>query len=663
MKRYYPLLLAGTLLLAQSCVTSYDKGLKEAGALVASGELRAAYPKLAELCKEKPQSDSCAQRDSVKSSIGAAIFDKVKASMDADRVDGLLPLPVIAAHGKDVQDLSNFGYSAEDLAPTLASLNAEKTTTDDGVTALIADSARLVDARRRKDAVDALNKAVTLDPDRKDAISGGIKKITDALTVDANIASEKDDWKTAAALLGDIKAITPDYPGIDAQLSEAQARDNLAFYLAAGEDAVKKEDFERALRLYQTAMNYPDSDAVRPLVARARGAAAQAAFKKGMSYYDSSQPYKAYQAFIKGQAYLKDIPFKDRSMVAAPAKVINEFLEGLSKTAEKEDDKGSYGIAYQLMKMVNDIDPNFSNAKKRLNTLQDKIAQRAIKGLAVIPFKSPSYSPEAGKIFSSNITFFLYKNLTPDIKVVEREAMETLLKEYEVKTAGQMDDRSRESILSLLGADYLLFGDVLEYKVESDQHEVVKSVRAQTRTEKVRNTQYDDWIKDKEKGVPDLPPAPPTYVDKPVIEEIKYKVAFYKKTGLVSMSYRVVDTKGKLLNASVVELKEDVEDESTDGVDAGDYKVSMKRASIPSDIELLRRVQEKAIRRIGDELKELFVNPENKYLEDAVRLEKDEPRESVERYSDVEIIYKKKGIDTKDVADKLGRLLDAITGI
>lgn len=658
------MLLAALAIVLQACAGSYNEGIKEADLMAVSGDYKGAYARFDSLCAEKPGADACAKRGDMKTRIGAAVFDNIKTSLEAARTGGLVPLPVIVSNRKDVATLAGFGYTAEETASAMLTLSAEETKTNDGVAVLITDASKSVDAKKRKDAVGLLKMALVLAPDRAEQLAGGVKKITEALALDAHNAVGNDDWQNAALLFAELKAAMPDYPDVDAQLADAQSKDNLAYYMTEGEAAVGKEDFDRALRLAQSALNYPESGSARLLLAKTRAAAAQAAFKKGMSYYDSSQPYKAYQAFMKGQAYLKDIPFKDRALVTMPTKTINDFLEGLSKTAEKEDDKGNYGLAYQLMRMVNDIDSHFTNAKKRLNALQDKIMQRAIKSIAVIPFKSPSYSPEAGKIFSSNITFFLYKNLTPDIKVVEREAMETLVKEYEVKTAGQIDDKSRENILSLLGADYLLMGDVLDYKVEANQSDTLKSVRVQTRTERVKNTEYDDWLKFKEKGAPDLPPAPPMYVEKPVIEEIKYKVAYYKKTGLVSMSYRVVDTKGRFLNTSVVELKEDVEDEATDGVDAGDFKVPMKRATIPSDIELLRRVQEKAIEKIGKELKELFLNPEKKYLEEAERLEQGgEVREAVERYSDVEMVYVKKGMDSKEVADRLGRLLDSITGI
>lgn len=663
MNKPYALLLVMMFFLA-SCATPYDKGLEDTRKEVTAGELKTAYAKLDALCKERPGEAACALRDDVKSKIGSTVFDNIKNTVEGSKVNGYLPLDTADALYKDIQELGNYGYTTSQTHPYVVGIDAEKAKTETAVKDMFEQAGVLQSEMKRAKAAETYNAAAKLSSSAKKKADEAIKAMADDLSVKAAFVAEKEDWREAAALLGELKFISPDYPGIIERLDDAASKDSLAYFVKEAEEAAKKENLDRAIRFYQAALKYPDSDAVRPVLNKIKIAAASTLFKKGVEYYDASQPFKAYRAFVSAQSYFNDVSFKDRSLVQVPTKAINGFLEGLVKTAEKEEDRGSVGLAFQLMKMVTNIDANFAGAKKRFNSLQDKITQRAIKGFAVMPFKSPGYASESGKIFSSNITFFLHKNLTTDIKVVEREAMETLLKEYEVKTAGQMDDKSRENILSLLGADFMLFGDVLDYKVESSQNETLKTVRAQTRVEKARNPEYDDWLKDKEKGVSNLSPQPLTHIDRPVFEDIKYKVVFYKKTGLANISYRVVDTKGKLLTTSVVELREEVSDDGTDGVDVGDFKVPMKRAEIPSDIELMKRVQEKAIKRIGSELKDLFAGPEKKYLEEAVKFEKEsELREAIERYSDVEIIYRKKGIDTKELADKLGKLLDTITGI
>ncbi|MEK6790702.1 MAG: CsgG/HfaB family protein [Deltaproteobacteria bacterium] len=663
MRKLYALLLVMMFFMA-SCVTPYDKVLEGARKDLLAGELKTTYATLDRLCKERPGEAACALRDDVKGKIGAAVFDKVKNTVEGSKVNGYLPLDIADALYKDIQELSNYGYTPSETQPHVVGIDAEKAKTETAVKDMLEQVASFQTEMKYVKAADSYNLAAKLSSSAKKKADEAIMAMAEELSIKSASAVEKEDWNEAAALLGELKYISPDYPGVAQRLDDAASKDSLTYFVSEAQEAVKKENFGRAIKLYQAALKYPDSDAIRPVLNKTKIAAASKLYKKGIEYNDASQPFKAYRSFVAAQGWFNDVPFKDRSLVQVPTKAINGFLEGLVKTAEKEEDRGNIGLAFQLMKMVTDIDANFAGAKKRFNSLQDKITQRAIKGFAVMPFKSTGYAPESGKIFSSNITFFLHKNLTPDIKVVEREAMETLLKEYEVKTAGQMDDKSRENILSLLGADYMLFGDVLDYKVESSQNETLKTVRAQTRTEKARNPEYDDWLKDKEKGAPNLSPQPATHIERPVFEDIKYKVVFYKKTGLANISYRVVDTKGKLLTTSIVELREEAADDGTDGVDVGEFKVPMKRAEVPSDIELMKRVQEKAIKRIGSELKDMFAGPEKKYLEEAVKFEKEsELREAIERYSDVEIIYRKKGIDTKEVADKLGKLLDTITGI
>ncbi|MDH4101710.1 MAG: hypothetical protein OEV28_14190, partial [Nitrospirota bacterium] len=372
--------------------------------------------------------------------------------------------------------------------------------------------------------------------------------------------------------------------------------------------------------------------------------------------------YQAYLMFMKADGYYRDVPFKDQLLVQKPTKVINQFVDALNASVTKEDEKGNFGLAYQLLKIIAEVEPHFPGIKNRLAVATDKLAQRAIKGLAVIPFKSPSYSPEAGKIFSSNIMFYLHKNLRPDIKVVEREAIETIIKESELKHAG--DDSGGNGALNISGVDYFLLGDVLDYKIETSNRDVQKSVRAQTRTERVRNPDYDSWLVTKERLGDKAPAAPPMSVDKPVIEEIRYKITYYKKVAMADISYKVVDIKGKIINANVIKFKEEASDEGTDGIDAGDFKVPVRFADVPSDIELMGRVQVQAIDKIGEELKAMLGNPEKRYFNEAARLEKDgNIRESIERYSDAEIIYSKKGLDANEITLKYGKLLDSITGI
>ena len=59
----------------------------------------------------------------------------------------------------------------------------------------------------------------------------------------------------------------------------------------------------------------------------------------------------------------------------------------------------------------------------------------------MIPFRGPTYNPDAGKTMTSHTLHFLYKELSNDIRILERTATEALLKESEVKAlqGGELD--------------------------------------------------------------------------------------------------------------------------------------------------------------------------------------------------------------------------------
>ena len=74
-----------------------------------------------------------------------------------------------------------------------------------------------------------------------------------------------------------------DYPGVDERLKEAGEKDNLAYYLKEAEEAVKpgpKENFDRALKLYLSALKYEGSESIRPLVVKTRISGAQSYLRR-----------------------------------------------------------------------------------------------------------------------------------------------------------------------------------------------------------------------------------------------------------------------------------------------------------------------------------------------------------------------------------------------
>jgi hypothetical protein len=132
MRKLYALLLVMMFFMA-SCVTPYDKVLEGARKDLLAGELKTTYATLDRLCKERPGEAACALRDDVKGKIGAAVFDKVKNTVEGSKVNGYLPLDIADALYKDIQELSNYGYTPSETQPHVVGIDAEKAKTETAV--------------------------------------------------------------------------------------------------------------------------------------------------------------------------------------------------------------------------------------------------------------------------------------------------------------------------------------------------------------------------------------------------------------------------------------------------------------------------------------------------------------------------------------------------
>jgi hypothetical protein len=102
----------------------------------------------------------------------------------------------------------------------------------------------------------------------------------------------------------------------------------------------------------------------------------------------------------------------------------------------------------------------------------------------------------------------------------------------------------------------------------------------------------------------------------PRSEDVSIEVILYRKVGLFSVSYRVVDaTTAKVVFTDSVRAKIQYEDTSSEGVELGDFKMEFKLASLPSDVEILSELADEASAKIGTELAEILKDPEMVYAE------------------------------------------------
>lgn len=465
-------------------------------------------------------------------------------------------------------------------------------------------------------------------------------------------AAKKGQWKAAHGAFSLVKHIEQDYKDIDKRLDEAVKKDTYGFHFEEGVRAKRAGDSDKAMGFFRLAQGYKNTKEVRVFIGEIKQVEARENFQKGEDMALEGLTLSSGVAFIRAIDALREVPKGYRSKVSVPSASIRRHLKELFVLSRSLRDSGNLGQSYLSLDIIFKVQPGYPNVATLRKQLAREIKKRSLQSLGVIPFKGPSYNPDAGNIITSRLLHHLYKELSGDIRILERGAMEALINESEVKTL-QGGANVSKGILDILGADYMLLGDVVDYKVERQVLDTFKTVRARVDTEKKPNPDYLEWKKRK-KGDP-----PQRFIEVPVFEKVKYKTSLHKKTLTATTGYRLVDASGDIVHTGMVERKDEFEDESSEGVEIGDFEVKAKVAKLPGDSRIFRKAETEIVKKIGADLKEIFSNPEEKLLKEA-RKHKDEGSfaDAIESY--VTASFLTMGPDNKPDAKVVDELYDVV---
>lgn len=669
---YFSFLLC--VIINASCAPDpYKQSFERAKQLMTENNIYDAYAVSKELCAKMPTEKAyCELYDEARKRLYNVevkqIAEKI-ASLKAEKP--LIPLPTINELYKDYKRIEGYGLKTQELENIGRQVANEKRLTESKKNEEIERAKNLFNGQEYGEAINVLKNIGYLDEDniseivndyREKALNMLYPKITEAIA--------KDDWSTAHKLLKTANLVNPNYKNVKSLLKDAEERDSGEFNLKMGDEARKTRKYDQALAFYNAATRYPDTkERAEQLFFNTKIELCDFYFIAGIELMEQDLNKQAFDNFKKAFDVMNDLPIERKRMVKVPKKELQKFYDTLYLKAKKAEDSDNLGIAYQYYKLIATLAPTYPDIKENIRKAEDKVSNRALKSMAVIPFKSPKSAPESGNMFTSSIMLTLYNELRQDMKIIERESMDVLLREYELTMAGKGGDKPKESSsFQISSADYLLLGDVLDYRVDSSVQEGSKVVRVKTRVEFVPNPDYEEWVKNAKKlqeSGQSVPPSPPKLIEKPYYEDIKYKVTFYKKVGIISISYRIVDSaRGKIIHTGIADIKKDANDESSEGVEIGEFKIPFKMAQLPTDTELIKKAQEEAVAKIAGEVKALFKEPEEKYLKQAEQLEKDgNIKEALERFTDAMILLKKKNKDITPIEQRISKYIDALSSI
>lgn len=640
------LLLAALAVFMSSCAgpfaEKFDAALK-------ARNFEEAYGILNDVCPKNPGESICRERDAVRMGLANDRFLKLKAGLDAEKRP--LSLPRLAALKKDAEAVKSL-YASPDSSAFLELIAKETDASKAGLEASLKDAVDANAAGDRKKAFGLYMSALGIDPSIKKTVDDFVKDAVEAIYAKAAKAEGKEDWREARALLEEASYMSPDYNGLKGRLAGAVEKDSLDYYVKAASAAVKESDFDRAVKMYVYALSYKKDDPdLAAREAQARASAIAAYFSQAVDMMDNERPLSGASAVLKAKTHMEAMTEDQRGNVVAPSAAIARLLKELHVKGVNEAKAGNAEMAYLYLRTLSRLEPSYPGIDAEKEKVKEEVRKRSMRSLAIIPFKGTSYNADAGSLVTSSALDLMYKELSKEIRILERGAIEALLKESEVKTiqAGE----GTKGLIHLLGADYLLLGDVVNYRVEPNSSETNKTTRVKVGVKKAANPAFDEWVRRGKEGT-----APPATVYEDEMERITYKITHLKKTAIVTVSYRIVDSKGDWIYSDLAEKKLDVEDEATDGIEIGDFKVAPKVAKIPSDTELLRSAQAIVVTSIGDGIKKIFGNPEEKLLAEVEALSKRSSfRAAAEKAVDMRFVAERKGMDTGVVDARIDALI------
>jgi hypothetical protein len=272
------------------------------------------------------------------------------------------------------------------------------------------------------------------------------------------------------------------------------------------------------------------------------------------------------------------------------------------------------------------------------------VRDSAVQRLSTTDFQSSYKDQDYGDVISSFITQYLFEHVPHDVRIVEREQYEAILRERELGGNNE----------ALASVNLLVSGSVLESKVDSTEAKNKKLMRVTVGKDSIPNPAYISWLKlpSKERDKIDAP-SETIEVDKH--ENISIDITRHRKVGIFSVSYRLVEAStGRVLFPDSISMNSTHEDESSQGVEMGDFVIPFKLADLPADAEILDGLAKKVATQISEKLVTELKDQEQKYLAEADKyVEQNDCESEVGALANALMIMKLKNMDGEEITPRL----------
>jgi len=480
--------------------------------------------------------------------------------------------------------------------------------------------------------------------DTEDKLAIAVAAGTDEYYKEGIAAVQREDWKGALNAFGKVMTIDPSYKNTGMLVEQVKKNDNPKYFLSRAAEMSSAKEWDRAVGFYETALSYAPGDPnIRSLLVKAKLEAGRHYFGLANQRAKENRLYLANKEYQKALAYspsLRNSFFFKEAVESYTTKVLQR--------SSRYIEQGKHGNALAWYWQLNEINPEYPDLFYKIQETEDVIKKRLRRAIAVFDFSSPSYNPDAGSNASSNLITYLFNNSSGDIRILERQDLQSILKEMNLEQAGIVGDmEAARKVGRMTGIDIFIMGNVLLYKTEKDETKASKVAKIQIGTKVQDNPEFLNWKATHPNPTSEqLQEAPPAVMQVPDYRYENYTVGRNKMRAAVHVYYKIIDAKkGEIIATDTIKRNLEVTDEWNDGI--AEANIPYNPLELPTESEVLEQVTAEVVRDLALVVLKPFQSLQTTYFDEGEILrQRRRYEEAIEKYVDAIYDERTKGIES-----------------
>ncbi|MDH3963986.1 MAG: hypothetical protein OEV25_11295 [Deltaproteobacteria bacterium] len=445
-------------------------------------------------------------------------------------------------------------------------------------------------------------------------------------------AVQSEDWKGALTAFGKVMVIDPTYKNTRLLIEEVKKNDNPQYFLGRAAEMASANEWDRAITFYERALSYLPGDLnVQTELTKAKLRAGRYYFDQANQHAKQNRLYRANKEYQKAVNYS---PSVRNSFFYKEA--LESYTKKVLQRASQYSGKSSFGNSLAWYWQLTQINPQYPELFYKIQETEDAIKGRLKRAIAIFDFASPSYNPDAGTNASSNLITYLFNNSSGDIRILERQDLQSILKEMNLEQAGIVGDmEAARRVGRMTGIDIFIMGNVLLYKTEKDETKGSKIAKIPMGTKVQDNPEYLIWKAKHPKPTQEqLTAAPPAVVEVPEYHYENYTVGRNKMRAAVHVYYKIINAKkGEIIATDTLKRNAEVTDEWNDGIP--EANIPYNPLELPTESQLLEQVTTEVVRDLALVVLKPFQSLQTAYFDQAEILkQRRRYEEAIEKYID-----------------------------